>query len=91
MAESRLEISAHENGVHDLSLTSLEGSLVAVSGGGDCMVKVWDATTGRNLFEFAGDERHMLGAQCDWRPSFHLSQGRSLMCIVSVAPSACRA
>lgn len=54
VAESRIEIDAHEGGVHDLSLTSLDGNLVAVSGGGDCLVKVWNATSGRLMFKFTG-------------------------------------
>ena len=54
VAETRLEIDAHENGVHDLALTNLDGSLVAVSGGGDCRVKVWSATTGQLMFCFVG-------------------------------------
>jgi WD40 repeat protein len=54
VAETRLEIDAHENGVHDLALTNLDGSLVAVSGGGDCRVKVWSATSGQLMFCFIG-------------------------------------
>ena len=54
VAETRLEIDAHENGVHDLALTNLDGSLVAVSGGGDCRVKVWSATSGQLMFCFVG-------------------------------------
>lgn len=55
VAESRVEIAAHENGVNDLALTSLDGSLVAVSGGGDSLIKVWNATTGRPMFTFTGE------------------------------------
>ena len=54
VADTRLEIDAHENGVNDLALTNLDGSLVAVSGGGDCKVKVWSATLGQLMFCFTG-------------------------------------
>ena len=54
VADTRMEIDAHENGVNDLALTNLDGSLVAVSGGGDCKVKVWSATSGTLMFCFTG-------------------------------------
>ena len=54
VADTRLEIDAHENGVNDLALTNLDGSLVVVSGGGDCKVKVWSATLGQLMFCFTG-------------------------------------
>ena len=56
VAESRTEMEAHEGGVHDLALTTLDGNLVAVSGGGDCLVKVWNAATGRLMFKFTGEQ-----------------------------------
>ncbi len=54
VADTRLEIDAHDNGVNDLALTNLDGSLVVVSGGGDCKVKVWSATLGQLMFCFTG-------------------------------------
>ena len=54
VGESRIEIEAHEGGVHDLALTTLDGSPVAISGGGDCLVKVWNASNGRLMFKFTG-------------------------------------
>ena len=58
VADTRLEIDAHENGVNDLALTNLDGALVVVSGGGDCKVKVWSATLGQLMFCFTGTVQH---------------------------------
>jgi WD40 repeat protein len=60
----RREISAHEGGVNDLALTNLDGQLIAVSGGSDAEVKVWNASSGELMFRFTGAWVFGSGMRC---------------------------
>lgn len=51
-----LEIDAHVGGVNDLAFSHPNKQLCVVTCGDDKMIKVWDAVTGRKLYNFEGHD-----------------------------------
>ncbi|GLJ09472.1 hypothetical protein SUGI_0110320 [Cryptomeria japonica] len=51
-----LEIDAHVGGVNDLAFSHPNKQLCIITCGDDKMIKVWDALTGRKIYNFEGHE-----------------------------------